>query len=277
MVCLKDVTNWKYEKLLLFGDTLGIPQLLDIIPNQKVAAIIVANNRSGYHKDLIKLANIKKIKIFIQPAFNHNNYYTFVENIKALKPDFIICNSYSMIIQNDILELVNHNALNVHWALLPHNRGPNPTQWAIIKGENVTGVTIHYITQDLDSGDIVAQVSETIQFDDTWVTVNKRLESISYTLLASALPKILSGNQTRTPQNRILSSKNYRLTPDFPRIDFKYMDNKQIYNLIRAQVEPLRGAYIQLDSQRLHFPHFLTLDQVYELRQRYSSEAICMC
>ena len=75
-----------------------------------------------------------------------------------------------------MLKLFNYNCINVHWALLPKNRGANPTQWAIIKGEDRTGVTIHYMDESLDSGDIISQKELNIAVENTWVDVNDKLK-----------------------------------------------------------------------------------------------------
>ena len=120
----------------------------------------------------------------------------------------LICNSYSLIIRKNILEIFKFNCINIHWSLLPKNRGPNPTQWAIIKGEDKTGLTIHYMNQNLDSGDIIYQEEVKIGIKDTWVIVNENLKKVSLKLLKAKLPNILKGKNPRLKQNNLLSIIN---------------------------------------------------------------------
>ena len=84
----------------------------------------------------------------------------------------MICNSFSLILREDLLEKINYNAINIHSSLLPKNRGPNPIQWAILIDKK-TGLTIHFIDDGIDTGDIIFQKEVNIDFDDTWVVITK--------------------------------------------------------------------------------------------------------
>ncbi|HXH19798.1 MAG TPA: formyltransferase family protein, partial [Chitinophagales bacterium] len=140
----KDFKQYKFTRIILFGDTPGILQITKIIPSDLIKGIVVSSIRPQYFKSAKRIAARLKVPILIQPKYKAQGYKKFLEDIKSLNPDFFICNSYSMLIRDKILQTVNYNAINVHWALLPKNRGPHPTQWAIIKDEKKTGITVHY-------------------------------------------------------------------------------------------------------------------------------------
>lgn len=209
-------------------------------------------------------------QILTQPRRSSPEYAAFVEALADQRPDLILCNSYSMKLGSDLLGLVQGNAINAHSALLPRNRGPNPIQWAIIRGETTTGVTLHYMVDEIDAGDIVAQRPVPIEPDETWVTVRDKVNAATRALLHAELPVILGGRNRRVPQDERHATLNTRLTPDSPRIDFGTMTDDDVYNLARAQVHPLMGAYIETsDGERTRFPDGLSRNAIARLRARY--------
>ncbi len=256
------------SRIILIGDESGVKQLLKFVPNQLVVAIIAASNRPQYHSMLKKLAAELAVPLLIQASYNTASYNHFRTELKKLCPDLLLCNSYSMLIRQDILRQVDYNAINVHAALLPKNRGPNPIQWAIIKGEKYTGVTLHYMSETIDTGDIIMQDKIPIMANDTWVTLYAKLQVLTEQLLEVYLPKILYGDVERILQDDSIATTNSRLNENSPAIDFDEMDDTQVYNLIRAQVKPLKGAYIESNGLRLHFDELLTYNEVYELRNK---------
>lgn len=215
------------------------------------------------------IAKSLDIPLLIQHQYGTMDYENFLRNFKKLDIDLLLSNSYSMKIRGDILKSINYNAVNVHWSLLPKNRGPNPIQWALIKGEEKTGVTIHYVDDNIDTGDIIAQKEVVITLDDTWVTLKKKLENNSNEIISEIIPAILDGINKRIPQINSESSLNQRLTSDSPRIDFGTMSDREIFNLIRAQVKPLKGAYIYHNGGRKYFSEFISFEKVSELRKEY--------
>ena len=148
----------EFKKTLLFGTYEGVMQVLKNIDyGERIVSIIGPSIRPAELKLLEKLSKKINIPLISQPKYNSLEYKNFISKIHDLDYDSIISNSYSMIIRPDVLMYCNYNAINIHWSLLPLNRGPNPIQWAIIKGENYTGVTVHFIDDGLDTGDIIIQ------------------------------------------------------------------------------------------------------------------------
>lgn len=258
-----------FNKVLLIGDEFGLPLLLDVIPHQVIAGVLVASNRPQNHILIQKMIKRVNIPFFIQPPYLSQEYRAFYNELKNTQADCLFCNSYSMLIREDILRLVNFHAFNVHASYLPFNRGPNPIQWAIINGHEYTGVTIHRMDFSFDSGDIINQRKIAIPFDCTWVSLKEVVSATIEKLCYFAIPEILKGKFTSHKQDECISNTNPRLTADYPKIDFYTMSDTEIYNLIRAQVNPLKGAYAVIDGQRYYFDEFVPFDLISQLRNNY--------
>lgn len=257
--------------ILLFGDDLGVPRLLRHVPRQMVCGVVAAVNRPHGHGEINRCAHELGVPCAVQPLPDSDAYARFVDWVRAMQPDLMLVSSYSMIIRNDVLAVAREGACNLHAALLPRNRGPNPIQWAIIKDEPETGVTLHYIDDVVDGGDIIASIRVAIGDEDTWVSLRDRLIAASEVLLAEQLPLVISGRNSRQTQDESIATTNVRLTPDSPVIDFEKMSDRQIFNLIRAQVKPLQGAYIESVQGRRYFPDYMPLDAIPGLRRQYKN------
>lgn len=221
------------EKILIFGDGAGIYKITsNLIPYNKETKICIASIRDrGY-----------VIPDFIQPSKTANDYDYFVGKIADYSPDLILVNSYSMRIPQEILDIPEHGAINIHYALLPRYRGANPIQWAIINGEIDVGVTMHYMTNDFDSGDIIAQQPVPIYDYESWVPIVRRCSDVADKLIKQELPKILSGTNARVPQDESRATRYPRRTPEDGEIIWA-MPVIDIYNKIRALVKPHPGAF----------------------------------
>ena len=261
-----------FKRVILFGDSFGIRELLKYIDKKFVVGIVGAIIRPQYFSYLKYIASNIKVPFIIQPKFDSEEYPIFRKAIEALKPDILICYSYSMLVRDDIRKIFDNNCINIHPSLLPKNRGPNPIQWSIIRGEKITGVTIHYMDNGFDNGDIIAQKEVLIDWEDTWVSLKKKLEDTTRLLLQREIENILTGKIKRKKQNEKEATHNFRLTPEFPRINLKKMNDIEIYNLIRAQVKPLRGAYIECKGQRYYFDKFIKFDLIKEIRRKYEKD-----
>lgn len=258
--------------ILLFGDDLGIPRLLRHVPKEMVCGLVAAANRPHGHDAIHKCAHALGVPCAMQPFPDDDAYVGFVDQIRAMQPDLMLVSSYSMIIRNDVLALARNGACNLHAALLPRNRGPNPIQWAIIKDEPETGMTLHYMDDVVDGGDIISSIRVPIQDEDTWVSLRNRLTAASEALLAEQLPLVISGRNSQRKQDESMATVNPRLTPDSPKIEFEKMSDRQVFNLIRAQVKPLQGAYIEEKSGRRYFPEYMSLDAIPELRKQFAQD-----
>src|SRR5438552_618845 len=110
-------------KILLFGDIIGIPQLLRHIPAVHIVGIVASGIRSEQHIPLSEIAQSLELPFLIQPKYKSDDYKNFVSHIEDLKPELILCNSYSLLLRSDILGIPEFGAVNIHGALLPAYRG----------------------------------------------------------------------------------------------------------------------------------------------------------
>jgi methionyl-tRNA formyltransferase len=260
-----------FQRIALFGDSYGIPMCLELLHPERIACVVVAERRPQHIEPVRELAEPKGIPLIIQRRQTSGDYGSFVRSFVESQPDFLLCHSYSMKVPAEILRAVHGQAVNLHPALLPKNRGPNPIQWAIIRGETQTGVTLHYMDEAIDAGDVIAQRAVPIDVHDTWVTVFDKIDAANRHLLTAELPSVVAGTNSRHPQSDALATTNHRLNPDSPKIDFDRMNDRQIYDLIRAQVAPLAGAYVELaDGSQVRFRELIPLDEIRSLRARYA-------
>jgi len=253
-----------------------MPVLLEHIPLENVVCLITASIRPQYLAQLRRLSQTTGRPLLVQPISKEAlGEQRFIEEFRKQGCDSLVCYSYSMKLPTLMLETVSGNAVNVHAAFLPKNRGPNPIQWSVIKGENHTGVTAHQMTEAIDAGPIIDQIPVPIPLGDTWVTLSEKVDVAARALLRRVAPRLVEGGVTCIPQDESQATKNIRLTPEWPRIDFRLMSDIQVYNLIRAQVFPLGGAYLESpEGKRLYLRHFVPLDRIRSIRESYDRKGL---
>ncbi len=145
-----------------------------------------------------------------------------VDEIKALHPDIIVVAAYGQYIKPAILAVPPLEAINIHPSLLPKYRGASPIQWALANGEEETGVTILYVSSEMDAGDIVLQRGMRIDPDDTAETLTPRLAKLGAELLLEALDAIRTGTAQRKPQAEDEATVVYKLEKEAGRIDWTW-------------------------------------------------------
>lgn len=185
----------------------------------------------------------------------HVPYYTadnindgrWIEKIAELQPDILFSFYYRKMIGKAILEIPGLGALNLHGSLLPSYRGRCPVNWVLVKGETRTGVTLHFMVDKPDAGDIVGQKEVAIDFNDTARLLYDKLCAAAGHLLDDLLPVIKTGHIPRRKQNLAEGSYYGGRRPEDGRIDWM-RPAKEIYNLIRGVTDPYPGAYAWLEN-----------------------------
>ena len=125
----------------------------------------------------------------------------FLEEIRMLNPDIILVAAYGKLLPKALLELPRFGCINVHASLLPKYRGASPIQWAVLNGEEKSGVTIMYMTEALDAGDIILTEEVELSKEETAGSLHDKLAQIGGPLLLSAMEAIETGKAERIPQN----------------------------------------------------------------------------
>jgi len=170
--------------------------------------------------------------IRIYQSFNVNDSDT-VKFLKDLDPDLFIVIAYGQILSQKILDIPKIFSINIHASLLPKYRGAAPINWAIIKGEKTTGITVIKMTKEMDAGPIIQQKEIEINNDDTSITLEDKLSHFAAQLLLATLSSIEDNNYNLMPQDKNNVSFAPKLKKEDGRIDW----NKpacDIYNLIRG-------------------------------------------
>jgi methionyl-tRNA formyltransferase len=189
-------------------------------------------------------AQRKNIAVYTTEEVNSPQW---IAKIAAINPDIIFSFYYRKMISREILDLPRIGAFNLHGSFLPAYRGRCPVNWVIINGEAQTGVTLHYMIDKPDAGDIVGQKAVPIYFSDTAKTLYDKLCRAAKELLDELLPLIKSNQIPRRKQNLAEGSYYGGRRPEDGRIDWKKSAD-EIYNLIRAVTEPYPGAFALLNN-----------------------------
>ena len=169
-----------------------------------------------------------------------------VQAIKDLRPDLIVTAAFGQLISQEILDIPKYGVFNIHASLLPKFRGGCPIQWAIVLGEQETGVTIMRTVLRLDAGDMIVSQSTSIQPSDTYASLYNRLSEIGATLLLQVLqmPQL-----SFVPQDEKAASYQPILQKKDARIDFS-KTARQIDCLVRG-TNPMPIAFCFLGDQVL--------------------------
>jgi methionyl-tRNA formyltransferase len=170
-----------------------------------------------------------------------------VAALKEIAPDLVVTAAFGQILSKEILDIPPLGCINVHASLLPKYRGAAPIQWAIIKGETKTGVTIMYMDVGLDTGDIISAREIPIGDDTTGRELYETLADVGASLLADTLPSIISGTASRTPQDNENASYYPPLSKELGLIDWT-RPAFDIRNLVRA-LDPVLGAYANIGGE----------------------------
>ena len=189
-------------------------------------------------------AKQKNITVYTTEEVNSPQW---IAKIAAINPDIIFSFYYRKMIGREILDLPKIGAFNLHGSFLPAYRGRCPVNWVIINDEKQTGVTLHYMIDKPDAGDIVGQKAVAIKFSDTAKNLYDKLCLAARELLDEVLPSIMKGQIPRRKQDLSQGSYYGGRRPEDGRIDWK-KTAVEIYNLIRAVTEPYPGAFALFDN-----------------------------
>jgi methionyl-tRNA formyltransferase len=170
-----------------------------------------------------------------------------LEKILSLKPDLIVTAAFGQILPNKLLEAPKYGCINVHASLLPELRGGAPIHYAIIQGKQKTGVTIMYMVEKLDAGDILTSVEVPITEEDNVGTLHVKLSASGAKLLSETLPLLLEGKLTSKPQNNAEATFASNIKREQEKIVWT-KTGEDIYNHIRG-LNPWPVAFTTLNGQ----------------------------
>ena len=174
---------------------------------------------------------------------------SFSALLSEIAPDIIVVVAYGKILPINVLEFPKYGCINLHVSLLPKYRGAAPMQRAIMEGETETGVTVMYMAEGLDTGDIIATEKFPIGPTDDFEAIHDRSAEIGAVLLSSILPKIERGETQRVKQDDSLACYAKKVEKADCKLDFT-LSAKKLDCIIRG-VTPIPGAFAYLNGKML--------------------------
>ncbi len=173
----------------------------------------------------------------------------FAALLSELSPDLIVVVAFGKILPKNVIDFPKYGCINLHVSLLPKYRGAAPMQRAIMEGERETGVTIMYMDEGLDTGDIIAKKVFRINPDDDFEAIHDRSAEIGSALLSETIFEIEKGSAKREKQNEALATYAKKVEREDCKLDFTLSAKKLDY-IIRG-VTPIPGAFAYLNGKML--------------------------
>ena len=234
-----------------------------LISNYKVRAVVTQPDKPVGREGRVKYSPIKEIALknnilCLQP----DRIKDSIQEINQLDPDLIITCAYGQILPSELLIIPKLGCINVHASLLPKLRGGAPIHRAIMNGYTKTGITIMYMAEGMDNGDIISQREVIIDEKDTAVSLHNKLKVVGRDLLLESLPSIIDGTNNRISQDESLVTYGFNISKDDEKIDFNET-SKKIFDKIRG-LNSWPGAYCVLDGKRLKVWESYRTNEIYD-------------
>ncbi len=169
--------------------------------------------------------------------------------LREIGPDAVAVVAYGKILPPALLEIPRYGCINVHASLLPRHRGASPIQWAIVCGDEKTGVTTMQMAEGMDTGDILEQAETPIDPDETAESLHDRLSHMGAKLLVQTLQDLEVGTVVPIKQEEALATKAPLIRKEMGQMDFAKTAG-ELHNLARG-FYPWPGAYTSLGGKRL--------------------------
>ena len=240
------------DKKVVFMGTpeFAVPILEALVENTNVVLVVTQPDKEVGRKKELKYSLVKEtaiknnIEVF-QPIKIRNDF----EYILEKNPDIIITCAYGQIIPKELLDTPKYKAINVHASLLPKLRGGAPIHHAIIDGYSETGITIMYMNEKMDEGNIISQEKITIEDTDNVGTLHDKLSLIGRDLLIKTLPSIFNNSNNSIPQNNDDATYGYNIKREEELIDFN-KSSREVFNQIRG-LYPFPIGYAVLEKENI--------------------------
>ena len=227
----------------------SVPVLKMLIENTNVLLVVTQPDKIVGKDKTVSFNPIKKLALEENiPVFQPMRIRKDFEKLKNLDIDLIVTCAYGQIIPKEVLDMPKYGCINVHASILPKYRGSAPIQWCLFNNDDVTGVTIMYMDEGMDTGDIIKIKEIPILDSDNVGTLHDKLSKLGCDLLLEVLPTIF--NKTN---DRIKQGNNYTMAPmikrEDERLDFNE-EGKKIIGKIKG-LNPWPLANIIINNQEI--------------------------
>jgi len=212
----------------------AIESLKILIENTNVVLVVTKPDAIVGRKQILTPSPVKKLAILNNiPVFTPENIKIDYQKILDVEPDLIVTCAYGKIIPKVLINAPKYGCVNIHASLLPKYRGSAPIQWALINGEEETGITLMYMDEFMDTGDIIDSISYKIKDNDNIGTLHDNLSKLGGDLLYKNLKYLFSGKVKRIKQDNDKATYAPMIKREMEELDFS--ENViNIYNKIRA-------------------------------------------
>jgi methionyl-tRNA formyltransferase len=213
-----------------------LQSLLDA--GHKVLSVICPLYHNNIHRRLQLTCEKNNIQFYREKDINSE---AVTKVITKSSPDLIVTCHFQKLLKRNIISVPKSGCINLHPSLLPYYRGMSPQHWPIINGDKETGVTVHFIDEGIDTGDIILQRKIAIEEHMYVADLQKKMQDIYKFIIKDAIDLIARNNVNYIQQENRTGSFYGRLKPEHCRININDSYLKG-YNLIRAVSKPYCGA-----------------------------------
>ncbi len=238
----------KNTRIAFFGTPeFAVPILQGLIDNYEVVLVVTQSDKKVGRQQILTPSPIKSLAIknnikVITPAKIRQDF----EEVIKTDLDLIITCAYGQIIPKEILDYPRLGCINVHASLLPKYRGGAPIHHAVMNGEKETGITIMYMDEKMDNGDIISQEKITIAETDNTGIVHDKLKLLGNKLLLDTLPAIINQTNKRSAQNSELVTFAPIIKREDEKLDFT-KSTIELVNQVRG-LSPWPLSYLLIDE-----------------------------
>ena len=227
----------------------SVPVLKMLIENTNVLLVVTQPDKIVGKDKTVSFNPVKKLSLEENiPVFQPIRIRKDFEKLKNLDIDLIVTCAYGQIIPKEVLDMPEYGCINVHASILPKYRGSAPIQWCLFNNDDVTGVTIMYMDEGMDTGDIIKIKEIPILDSDNVGTLHDKLSKLGCDLLLEVLPTIFDKTN-----DRIKQGNNYTMAPmikrEDERLDFNE-EGKKIIGKIKG-LNPWPLANIIINNQEI--------------------------
>lgn len=243
----------KQEEIGLFlGTFRGLAVLKALINNKrKITSVLILEQKKHEFenaKDLIiKLCKKNYIPYTISTQVKSENYKDY---LLETRPRIVFVISWRFLIPKECFDIPENGIFVLHDSLLPRYRGFSPTNWVIINGEKETGITLQYINERVDVGDIVDQIKINLDSQETAKTLNDKLLRLYPKIILKNIDLILKKQNQRISQNEKYATYGCKRSPDDGKLDFT-KDTHILVQLIRGLTYPYPGAFCYFKNKKI--------------------------
>lgn len=224
----------KVRTIFMGTPEFAIPVLESLLKISDVVCVVTKPDALVGRKKVLTPSPIKEFAIkenipVLTPSKLKEEYHSILD----YEPELIVTCAYGKIVPKIILDYPKYGCINIHASILPKYRGSAPMQWAIINGEKETGITLMYMDEKMDTGDIIDIVKIPILDDDDLGSIHDKLSLLGSSILEKNFTKIINNNISRVKQDDAKATLAPMITREMELLDFNDY-GKNIINKIRA-------------------------------------------